>query len=392
MPITKPRKEGNVGTPTVTLGEGLAAFARRYKLSHRHLSTVCGGVSAGVGKTSADRIMRGLREVKVLPVMQIHIAQNIRHFLAELGKTEEQIELEIESIFSTEVKEMIAVRTTMPKEVQEFFGLSRDPFTSDPRNASEVFNTTQLDRLAKKVEDALNYQGFVAVLGEIGSGKTLLKKRVMDKVAKSGGRQRILWPSFFAMERVGVHAIVNFILREFDQTVPTDVVSRAAKVQRVLKNMSEDGVRVALGFDECHRLNDQTLTALKNFWELGSGGYDRYLGVVLFGQPQFEGKLREFEFREIVERLDVLKMPSLGKHAWEYVSHRIKIAGGNAEKLFETSAFKRLAAQANTPQALGNLCNAALCKAFSLGEAKVLATFTKSEDDDPAVRSVRRAS
>jgi type II secretory pathway predicted ATPase ExeA len=317
---------------------------------------------------------------------------NLLRFLTASGVSEEEAEAEIATVFDTEGDAMFAPRTTLHLEAQEFFKLRRDPFTGDPRSRAEVFSTPQLDRVAGQVEDAINYQGFVVVLGEIGSGKSLLKRRTVETVEKSNGRMRLFFPEFFNMDRVHSGSIVTYLLRALDQPVPSDLVMRAMKLKQVLANLSEQGVHVALGFDECHQLHDRLLTALKNFWELGSGGYDRFLGVVLWGQPQFEGRLRDHRFREICERIEMVKMPPFDKVAFEYVSHRVKLAGGDAEKLFEREAVKLLAKQGATPLALGNLCNAALLKAYSMNERKVVAALIKSESDEPQVRGMRRVS
>jgi type II secretory pathway predicted ATPase ExeA len=374
-----------------TWGARLEAFRQSYNLSYRQLWFACGG-KAVITQNTVMSICQGGHIYKE-QFVKGRLAEQLRAHLLRMGHTPTQAAELIEKIFNGEEQTMIAPRTTLPADAQKYFGLRRDPFTGDPRSRTEVFTTPQLDKIAAQIEDAINYQGFLVVTGEIGSGKTMIKRRVIENVEKSNGRLRLFWPEFFNMDRVHSGSIVSYLLSSFDQTVPSDLVSRAAKLRRVLASYSEQGVRVALGFDECHHLHDRLLTALKNFWELGSGGYDRYLGVVLFGQPQFEGRLHDEEFREICERLEVVRMPSLEKYAWDYIAHRLKHAGGDADRFFERDAVKRLAKQAMTPLALGNLANAALLKAHSLGERKVLAAFIKDIDGEPQVRAIaRRAS
>jgi len=254
-----------------------------------------------------------------------------------------------------------------------------------------------MDRIAAQLEDAVNYQNFVCLIGDIGAGKSMQKRRLVQTCLDSNEKMRVLWPEFFNMERVHAGSISSFVLREFGQRAPGDLVARAGRMKTLLASLSEEGVSVALGFDECHRLHPNLLTALKNFWELGSGGYDRYLGLVLFGQPRFEMTLRQPEFREITERLDIIRMPTLAKRddAWNYISHRLKIAGGSADKLFERTAIDTLASIAATPLALGNLANAALLKAHELNERKVqkgilAAAGLVASDGEPGVRGIRK--
>ena len=371
-------------------GLRLEAFRGQHGLSYNKLWGACGGKLV----TSLNTLRGACEGVHVYQEQRLktEIPKHLRRFLELRGKSPEEAKAEVEKIFGETEEEMIAQRATLPDEIQRHFGLKRDPFTGDPRSKAEVFTTPLLDRVAAKVEDAINYQGFVVVTGEIGSGKTMLKRRVIDTVERSDGRLRLFWPEFFNMDRVHSGSIVSFLLASFNQTVPGDLVSRAAKLKRVLADANGRGERVAIGFDECHHLDDRLLTALKNFWEMGVG-YDRFVGVVLFGQPQFEGHLRDFKFREIVERIEVVPMPSFEKAAWDYVAHRVKLAGGDAEKLFEREAVRLLAKHAKTPLALGNVCNSALLKAHKLGARKVLAEILDLKDDgEPQVRAVRKVS
>jgi hypothetical protein len=77
---------------------------------------------------------------------------------------------------------------------------------------------------------------------------------------------------------------------------PGSAVRRGKAVRDLLARLYSDGTRVAIAFDEIHRLNDSALSSLKNFLEMSSGGFQRYLGVIMLGQPQFEARLRDHVF------------------------------------------------------------------------------------------------
>lgn len=379
---------------TTEWGDGLAAFRERHKLSWRQLESICQGV---ISRRSMRRLCKGEAQPKFQRQMRPLLIGIFKEFLSAKNLSEAAIEKELRSIFcEQEIKPLITQRAVLTKQAQQFFSLRFDPFSGDPRNRNEIFTTPKLDRIAGQLEDAINYQGFIAVIGDVGAGKSLLKKRVVQTCLDSRGKLEILWPQFFNMEQVHSASITSFILRKFEQKVPSDRVQRAEKLRQYLASLSEEGVRVALGFDECHRLHPNMLTALKNFWELGSGGYDRYLGLILFGQPRFEMTLRNIDFREIAERLDIARMPDLSKKddAWNYVLLRIKTAGGSAEKLFDRAAIDKLTQVSATPLALGNLANAALMKAYEFSQRRVtkdvLSALLGSEDGEPRVRAVSR--
>lgn len=381
--------------PDNSLRTGLSAFRERHGLHWRQFESVCQKI---VSRRSMRAFCKGETHLRFESEIRPLLAGAMRNFLEDRGMSTPAIDRELTGIFGKEeIRPLITHRAVLTKPAQSFFGLRLDPFTGDPRSHREVFTTPKLDRIAGQVEDAIRYQGFLAVIGDVGAGKSLLKRRVVQTCIDSRGKLEILWPQFFNMEQVSSGSITSFILRKFNQPVPRDRVLRAEKLRLYLASLTDEGVRVALGFDECHRLHANLLTALKNFWELGSGGFDRYLGLVLFGQPRFEMTLRRVEFREIAERLDLVRMPDLSRQddAWRYVSLRMKTAGGSAEKLVERSCIDRLAKVSAAPLALGNMVNAALMQAFKFNKPKVtdeiLESLLSDEDGDggPRVRAVR---
>lgn len=362
-------------------------------LSVRDLAGIC---QNRIGKTTVHRICSGGLDTRMEALVKPIIAESIREFLRIKGQSALEIEQTICAIFSDptnriqETMPVLTQRSDLSREAQQFFGLKRDPFDpQEPRTRQDEFSAPALDKIARQVEDAVNYQGFLAVIGGIGSGKSIQKRRICETAKQSADRLRIFWPKFYNMDQVHSGSIVTFLLHELGQSEPRDKVSRAAKLEKVLAELSEQGVRIALGFDECHRLHKNVIVALKNFWEAGSGGYDRYLGVILFGWPLFEDIL--LSHREILERCSIIKMPGLGKQAASYIEHRLTLAGGRLDKLFEPTAVSRMLKLADTPLALGNVANAALRKAFEVNERKVTAAFIPEKNGDPHLRAIRKA-
>lgn len=370
---------------------GLDAFRERHRLSHRKLAAACSLAGEFISKSSMERLCNGKAEPRFVERIRPAIRASLRIYLETLETPPDQIDLELRTIFCRpEIEAMITERRELPSEAIEFFGLQCDPFDPlNPRVLDEVFTTKLLDKVAKQVEEAVRYQKFVAIIGDIGSGKTILKKRTVETVRRSNGKLRVYWPDFFNMDRVNSGSIAYWLLRQLGQErVPQDLISRAGALKNVLATLSDGGVRIALGFDECHRLDKRLIVALKNFWELGNGGFDRFLGVVLFGQESF--KLVLSEHREIAERCQIIEMPKLDKsEPVEYLRHRVSLAGGKLEKLFEPTAINRIVALANTPLGLGNVANAGLLEAFKFSKRTVLPEFIPERSPDPAVRGVR---
>jgi len=362
------------------------SFRDRYKLSYRTLAKVL-----GVSRTSAFRLCKA-HDAAFITNHRAQMAHNVRAFLGNELLSEVGITQELALLFDKE-EEMITTRVRLTPSATKFFGLRRDPFYHDPRSAAEYFSTPELDEIADQVEDAILNHGFVAVTGEIGAGKTVLKHRVMAWAKESVDSIRVIWPEFFDMEEVTSNSMVKLILHEFDQRPRLDKLLRAAQLRQLLENRTSAGISVALAFDEAHRLSDRMLSSLKNFREFGSqtqGGFNQYLGIVLFGQPQLEGRLRDFKFTEIAQRLEIVRMPTLTKKATDYIAHRLSIVGGEINALFETDALADLVKQASTPLTLGNVINTALMEAFRLKEKKVASGMLDLGSNEPRIKAIRR--
>lgn len=340
----------------------LAAFCSRHKISRQQLSDIAGGDAGDASKSTMQRLLHDeINDADYEARLRRILAENLPSFLLSNGLSSSQIDRELLQIFDKgEYKPMINQRTILPKNIQQFFGLTDDPFSKPPRSRAEVFISPALKDVVDRVIDAIKYQGFVSITGEIGSGKTVVRSTVEDYIADNPNL-RLIFPETFDMSRVTPANISRAILEEFEAShIPNDAVSRAKKVKKLLAGEHKGGVRVAIAFDECHRLNDTALSSMKNFLEMNSGGFQKYLGVVLFGQTSFKTRLGEEKFREIFERVTPLEMPDFTASAADYLAHRLRLVGGDAAQLFDAEAIDLIVRQAKTPLALGNIANRAL--------------------------------
>ena len=343
----------------------LAAFCERYKISRAQLAEIAGGEAANASKSTVQRFLHGELNKDYAARLRKTLAENLPAFLLTLGLSAAEIDRELLQIFDKGeyqpmINQMINQRTELPKDAQAFFGLTDDPFSKPPRSRAEVFISPQIQAIVDRIIDAIKYQDFVYLVGEIGSGKSTVRALIDDELSRKPNL-RLIFPETENMERVTPANIARAILQEFDEThIPNDSVWRTKKVKNALAQIYKNGSRVAIAFDECHRLSDTTLSSLKNFLEMNSGGLQKYLGVVLFGQPSFDARLRDYRFREIVERVTPLEMPPFETAARDYLAHRLRLVGGNIEQLFDAEALALITRQAKTPLALGNIVNRAL--------------------------------
>lgn len=394
--MTQP-DESKTLSPAV-FGKRLKKFCSRHRIATRQLESLCGN-QKNLSRTTLIRLMNNETRPRFLKLhyetMLAKIERGVETFLYNSGLNFAQAETELINLFpDRKEREMIANRCVLPSEAVKFFNLKQDPFDADRvPSESELFTNSELDAIAARVKNAVIDQRLLAVIGPVGSGKTSLKIRIAREMFDSPPHEiRLLYPEFFDMNAVSVGSIARYILEEFETKCPADSTARVRKIRELLTSMRNEDVRVALVFDECHRLNDKVLSSLKNFWEMTNGGFDRLLGIILFGQPKFvESTLREVRFREIAERIQVVQMPTMEKSARDYLAHKLAAQGGDINELFDPAAVERICRVAKTPLALGNLTNEALLEAYQLRESKITAAMLNLPEM-PQMRSFRKAS
>lgn len=358
-----------------------AEFCDRHYISNRKLSGMIYAADPRIQfqKTTAYRFRHAQTDNDHLEQWRPVVAKAFVTFLEDRGFLPTEIEAELSEIFDPkEYMKMIANRCTLLPEAVRYFGLKFDPFDVDRLpDQDELFTNPQIDAVVGRIKDAVLYQRFVAVIGGVGTGKTLLKQRVALELAEETDKVRILYPEFFDMEELSVPNIANAILRELGQTVPRDKGQRVSKMRETLTQLQQEGIVVAVIIDECHRLRDKVISSFKNFWEMTNGRNARLLGMLLFGQPQFtQTRLRDVKFKEIRQRVQIIPMPNMNGASRDYLAHRLDLAGGKLDKLFEPKALDRICLNADTPLALGNLANGALMAAFEDQEKRVTASMT----------------
>ncbi|MBX3267060.1 MAG: AAA family ATPase [Acidobacteria bacterium] len=338
----------------------LAAFMAEFHLSLSDLQRFFGPPKIP-SRTTLHRLRNNNLNANLAASLERQLAVALPPFLRERGLGPAQIEEQIQKLIQRgDDQQMISKRIELSPEAQKHFGLSEDPFSRPPQHRDEVFVSREFQRVIDRVIDAVRYQGFVVVTGEIGSGKSTLRALVEDYVFENRNLH-IVWPEFFDMRNVTPMQIASCILESFGITrAPGSAVRRGNAVKNLLATQYKDGNRVALGIDEAHRLNNSALSSLKNFLEMSSGGFQRYLGVVLFGQPIFEARLADPQFREIHERITTISMPDFRDSAADYLDHRLRLVGKRAKDLFDDEAIDLVCRQASTPLQLGNIANEAL--------------------------------
>ncbi len=228
-------------------------------------------------------------------------------------------------------------------------------------------------------------EGFVKVIGEVGTGKTMLCRMLLNYLEKRASCAYLPNPHLTPNElRLALASELKIrVARTIDQYQLTEKINR-----RILK-LHEQGKSVIVIVDEAQALSNESLEALRLFTNLETEK-QKLLQVVLFAQPELDERLAKPQLRQLRQRiafsctLKPLDIQSLRV----YINHRLRAAGLSLERfpggeLFSQAAVKSLLKNSRgIPRLVNILANKSMMVAYGQGNFRVEASDVKSAARD----------
>jgi len=266
---------------------------------------------------------------------------------------------------------VLTTREYLTPDDLRHFGLADDPFEDLEIHQSWTNELTRF--LENRIEKAMLNRTIIAIVGEVGSGKSTMLRRLYQRLERS--QVKFCSPAAIDRKRITEASLVSAMLRDLGTGEPGYSYSaekRSQKLRELLEQLNEAGVVPVLVIDEAHDLNDQALVALKRIWD--SYTTYRLLSVVMIGQLSLARRMKStMGLRELAGRSQLYELPSLTTdEAWDYVTHRFAAIGADAEDVFERDAFDGLRpGLPRYPLWINNYAVRAMQAARDLGAPKV---------------------
>lgn len=272
---------------------------------------------------------------------------------------------------------------------QAHFGLSELPFTLTPntsfycdleghRSALQVL-TTALD----------SGEGFIKVVGEVGTGKTLLCRKLLNELPDNYVTAYIPNPHVTPDELRG--QIARELHVEIDDPHNQQLLTQA--IQHRLMELNKQAKVVVIVLDEAQALPSESLEALRLISNLETETR-KLLHIVLFGQPELNEKLAQREHRQLRQRiafsynLQAMNMRELAR----YISHRLYIAGYKGPPMFTASSVRLLhQASRGIPRLANVLCHKVLLLCYGQGSYMVTPKHVRAAVVDTEDASLGRS-
>ena len=274
----------------------------------------------------------------------------------------------------------------------QFFGLQTPPFGITP-DTSFFYSGGDREALIRAIAYGIAHgDGIIKVVGEVGSGKTMLSRMLARQLPDNINLVFLLNPSLQASDLV--FAIGHELDLQFDRDCSKNHALQL--VQNKLLAMHAAQKRVVVFIDEAQCMPLETLEELRLLSNLETET-DKLLQLVLFGQPELDEHLSQSSVRQIKERIihSFYLMPFSRDEVGQYLSFRLHKAGYNGSAIFNASALKLLTRfSSGLPRKLTILADKSLLAAFAAQSSTVKASHVRlaAKDSGQAQSRVTRKS
>lgn len=265
------------------------------------------------------------------------------------------------------------------------FGLNTQPFGLTPDTQFFCELPTHVEALNVLLIALHNGEGFIKITGDVGTGKTMLCRKLLNELPEPFETAYIPNPH---LSPVGLlMAIATEMGIEYPRHIGQNGLMNI--INDFLINSAVNGKKPVLIIDEAQSMSIETLEALRLITNLETEK-QKLLQIVLFGQPELDEQLRNKAIRQLRQRITFSYMlkPLTQQNVADYIKHRLRIAGMGSLNIFSRLAIKAMHHYSRgIPRLINILANKAMLAAYgkglsSIGVKQVYLAALDTEDAD----------
>ena len=260
---------------------------------------------------------------------------------------------------------------------EPYFGLKAKPFSlsTDPRALyRSPAHRAVLDDLLSGIR---RREGIIVLTGEMGTGKTTLCRAALYQL------DRKTFTTFVPDPHLSREDLLRMLLVDFGEVSVDDLrrgrLSAASRsdlsyqLYGFLTSLESVDAFAVLVIDEAQHLAPPLLEEIRALSELEAGR--RLLQIVLVGQPELQSRLKQFQMRQIDQRVTMRceLRPLTKEDVAGYVAHRLAAVGGTQERIaFASAAIDMIhAASSGVPRLVNIICDRAMSLAQQRRQVQV---------------------
>lgn len=246
---------------------------------------------------------------------------------------------------------------------ESYYGLTEKPFSLTPDTDFFYHSFTHQEALNVLLVALSDGDGFIKVTGEVGTGKTLLCRKLLESL--NDGYQSVFIPNPY----MDTNELLNAIALEMGLQPKLGEQVINIINQHVLDNASQ-GIKTVLLLDEAQSLPEASLEAIRLLSNLETEK-QKLIQIILFGQPELNQTLENSSIRQLQQRImHAYELTPLNEQALEhYLQCRLQKAGYRGANLFSPKALSLLFEKSKgIPRLINILASKSLLSAYGKGD------------------------
>ncbi len=251
----------------------------------------------------------------------------------------------------------------------EHYGLTEAPFRITPHTDFFFSGANRGATLEALLYAITHDEGIVKISGEVGSGKTMLCRVLIERLPET------VVIIYLANPSLSRDDILYALADELGIAIPEQ--SRSGAVMRALQEtlvkLHAEGRQVVVLIDEAHAMPMETLEEIRLLSNLETNRH-KLLQLVLFGQPELNATLVRDDMRQLRERIthNFSLEPLLREDIEKYLDFRMRAAGYKGPNVFAPGAIKLIAQSSQgLTRRINILADKALLATFAAGSHQV---------------------
>jgi general secretion pathway protein A len=248
-----------------------------------------------------------------------------------------------------------------------FYGFSEEPFHVNPDPRFLYLTETHRQALNSMIQGILDRNGFILILGELGSGKTTLIQHLLNTIDR-----KVKAVAIFRPQRT-YEELLEDVLRELKvPSAPQNKVSLVRQLNDYLHSLTPDQTLVIL-IDDAQDLSPEIMEELR-LLPTPETLSAKKLQIVLVGQPELKARLDSPNLRELRQRVEIMDeiRPLNEGESRQYIAHRLEKVDSEVSKVFTPEAIELICRHARgNPRTLNILCDNAFLVGYGLSKKKV---------------------